>query len=449
MGMRESVWKQRRVLIAIALGLAWMGMTAAARAQLVISTGSTTGMNCTPALCTATQPQAALNVATLTKLLKTNSVTVKNPFGTPIQVNAAIAWARNTVLTLQTLDTVTVSAPIKVNGKGGVNFIANADIDGPYVVFMPGGAVTYLHPAGVLIMNNQRFILVRDIKDLVHQIAVNPKGNYALANDYAANADGIYTHAPVNQMFGGVFEGLGHTISKLTIASKENGASVGLFSTTDVNAFPRVRDISLVAVSIKGGAGSSTGALIGNNSNAPVSRVFVSGVVSAPKGRAGGISGTSGAGLYSQCMSAANVTGNIAGGLVGYLYGAFIQNSMATGAVTSHTGTDFPIAGGLIGEVLGGGPMESYSTGAVSGASDAIGGLVGSNLEGTYIDNYWDTTTSGTTTGCGGYSCGSNVTGLTTAQLQAGLPSGFGGYIWGERSDINNGMPYLLAVPPR
>jgi hypothetical protein len=41
------------------------------------------------------------------------------------------------------------------------------------------------------------------------------------------------------------------------------------------------------------------------------------------------------------------------------------------------------------------------------------------------------------------------VTGLTTEQLQSGLPEGFDPSIWGESADINGGLPYLLANPPK
>ena len=88
--MHELAWKQHRVLIAIVLGLAWIGMTPVAQAQVAISTGATANMNCTPTLCTATQPQATLSAGKLIQLLKANDVTVNNPFGTPIQVASAI-----------------------------------------------------------------------------------------------------------------------------------------------------------------------------------------------------------------------------------------------------------------------------------------------------------------------------------------------------------------------
>ena len=57
-------------------------------------------------------------------------------------------------------------------------------------------------------------------------------------------------------------------------------------------------------------------------------------------------------------------------------------------------------------------------------------------------DSYWDTQTSGQTTSAGG-------TGLTTAQLESGLPAGFDSTVWGSNRRINHGYPYLLALPPK
>jgi hypothetical protein len=78
-----------------------------------------------------------------------------------------------------------------------------------------------------------------------------------------------------------------------------------------------------------------------------------------------------------------------------------------------------------------------------------MGGLIGG-----YDDNgskftscYWDTTTSGVTQGSGdGNEAG--ITGLTTQQLQSGLPQGFGKKFWAEQTTINGGFPYLLKDPP-
>jgi hypothetical protein len=69
-----------------------------------------------------------------------------------------------------------------------------------------------------------------------------------------------------------------------------------------------------------------------------------------------------------------------------------------------------------------------------------------------FSDTYWDTTTSGITDpskGAGNKKNDPGIEGLTTVQLRSGLPDGFSGAVWGEKSSINGGLPYLLANPPR
>ncbi|HEX4160261.1 MAG TPA: hypothetical protein VHY79_17485 [Rhizomicrobium sp.] len=61
---------------------------------------------------------------------------------------------------------------------------------------------------------------------------------------------------------------------------------------------------------------------------------------------------------------------------------------------------------------------------------------------------YWDTTTSGTDEGTGEGNV-SGIDGVTTKQLKSGLPAGFDPSMWGENPNINNGLPYLLANPPK
>ena len=205
----------------------------------------------------------------------------------------------------------------------------------------------------------------------------------------------------------------------------------------------RVRDVALTSVSVKSSGGSCAGSITGDNQGL-VSGVFVSGSVSASQALAtGGLIGCNVGSTFKSFAKVA-VTGNIAGGLVGENT-AFVANAMASGPVTMQAGPNFPAAGGLIGETESGQVGGAYSTGAVSGTGD-LGGSIGDAFSGTFSDVYWDTTTSGTTTACND-SC-SGVSGLTTAQLQSGLPTGFDPAIWGLDPKINGGLPYLLAAMP-
>jgi hypothetical protein len=157
----------------------------------------------------------------------------------------------------------------------------------------------------------------------------------------------------------------------------------------------------------------------------------------------GGLVGSN-TGSISQSYSTASATGdNNIGGLVGINLGT-IANTYSTGAAS---GDGFDI-GGLVGTNQGGSISTSYTIGAVSGGS-VMGGFVGNNIaSGTITYGYWDTTTAGVSAGLGSdtNNQSGNVHGLTTAELQSGLPTGFDPTIWGSNPGINDGLPYLLAL---
>jgi hypothetical protein len=50
--------------------------------------------------------------------------------------------------------------------------------------------------------------------------------------------------------------------------------------------------------------------------------------------------------------------------------------------------------------------------------------------------------------GAGNIAHDPGIKGLTTTQLQAGLPHGFDHSIWAQDAKINDGFPYLRGNPP-
>ena len=139
--------------------------------------------------------------------------------------------------------------------------------------------------------------------------------------------------------------------------------------------------------------------------------------------------------------------------MVGVNYGS-VGGAYATGAVS---GGSFANLGGLIGlDIASPGDfavVECYSIGAVTGGSgSSVGGSIGFDETPGYIsDDYWDTTTSGvpnSSQGSGNIGNNSGISGLTSTQLQSGLPPGFPSRYWGENANINNGFPYLLSMRP-
>ena len=141
------------------------------------------------------------------------------------------------------------------------------------------------------------------------------------------------------------------------------------------------------------------------------------------------------------------------GGLVGWGSDGTVADSYATGDIVfvgnSHTKANR--VGGLVGEadvpVL-----RSYSTGHVSAKKARNGGLAGTAPASGMSDDYWDLDTSGIndpSRGAGSPANDPGITGLTTAQFQSGLPSGFDPAVWALSASINNGYPYLIANPPQ
>lgn len=172
----------------------------------------------------------------------------------------------------------------------------------------------------------------------------------------------------------------------------------------------------------------------------------------ATGGYGGGLVGSNSGGI-DRSFAAGAVTGanntnvQYEGGLVGRSGPqAAIANSYATGSVNG-VGSDSNV-GGLAGGSSGHSSiLESYEIGAVSGG--VSGGFLGDNSSdpGDNTNDYWDTTTSGQANGVG-HGAADGITGLTSAELQSGLPSGFDPSIWAQEPGINNGFPYLIANPP-
>ena len=173
-------------------------------------------------------------------------------------------------------------------------------------------------------------------------------GMYALGADIDASATsgwdsgaGFY---PIgwSPAFSGKFDGLGHTITGLTI-NRPTMNDVGLFGYA--NGTTSFSNVGLVGGSITGGT-NRVGALVGSMSSGTVTSSYSSANVSGV-GKVGGL------------------VGNIASSVT-------MTSSYSTGSVTG-TGS---YIGGLVGYANNIKLYSSYATGAVSGGGD-VGGLVG------------------------------------------------------------------------
>ncbi len=259
----------------------------------------------------------------------------------------------------------------------------------------------------------------------------NLSGNYVLGANINANATVNWNYngtlilnegfnpigAPGNgNQFSGNFDGLGHTISNLTI-NKPINFGIGLFGS--VNG-ATISNVGLTNVNIKGS--SQVGGLVGSSwgDGVIIKNSYTTGTIVGMTYEAndhgniyytngehiGGLVGLFyGGGTIENSYSSADVSGKVnAGGLVGYNSGT-IKNSYATGSVTgintiTNDTTDVNIdkdgmiefgTGGLVG-ANGGTIQNSYAVGVVTGSSNR-GGLVGYKYEdGTVTNSYYDKT---------------------------------------------------------
>jgi filamentous hemagglutinin family protein len=252
---------------------------------------------------------------------------------------------------------------------------------------------------------------------------------------------------------GSVVGGLvGYAIGTIS-NSYATGAVTGAQSTTVgglAGAISGAVDNSYAEGTVSGGDNAIVGGLVGNveGAQSSVSDSFANGAVTGgDNAQVGGLVGQNLGAIDVSFADGAVLGGDSSqvGGLVGQNEGV-IDNIYATGSVK---GGDNAYVGGLVGDNAGGGLISySYESGALMGGANAsVGGLVGWGTGGSYTDDYWDITTTGAAAGQGGGSASpSGITALTTAQLQAWLPTGFDPSIWGRNGYANGGLPYLLAL---
>jgi hypothetical protein len=464
----------------IALGSALLA--GASHAAVSISTGATQNMNCGAGVCAPTAKAAVLNAGDIESMLASGNLTVTTT-GTGVEakdidIKTAVSWSTGSALTIDAHQSITIDQPVSVQGLAALTLTTG---NKGALSFGKHGNVTFANLSSSLTINGAGYTLANSIKSLSAAIAANPSGAFAFANSYDANQDGTYTTSPVATVLSGSFEGLGNTISNLTIDDPDD-PTVSFIIAADVGS--RVSNIGLSNASLtlrKGQStiglllGSSFGAIVGahvaGSLAALVRNVVAGGLVGTNYGSiassdahvavivgsrtgfnvgGGGLVGGN-SGTIDECFATGPVSASgfnsLAGGLVSENYGTIV-NSYATGKSESTN-----VAGGLIGLNDGVEIATSYSTGKVEGSRYA-GGLLGvdDSQVGTISGTYWDTDTSEITNlsqGAGNIPNDPGITGLTTEQLQSGLPQGFDSKIWGESPKVNRGLPYLLANPPR
>lgn len=413
----------------------------------------------------------------------TSSFGVQTTAGAPLTVANAMTVESGASLGLMTSGQLFISAPVTVKGAGAVTLIYNSAFAGNLSFGLTGagftGRLSYVssdgtpatsNQGGALTINGTGYTLLYSMADVTNINTLDLFGKYALANSLDASGT-TYTGALIgtgvdgNSIFRGRFDGLGHTISNLTIAT--SGDYAGLFGF----AYGTIQNVGLVGGSVTGT--QHVGSLIGSLSYGTITNVYATGSVRGTTYVGGLIGLADTINSITSAYATGTVTGtdSYAGGLIGFLYNySSLANSYATGAVAGNQ-----YVGGLVGANLNLSPISNvYATGAVIGGSYVgglsgwigssdttnayamgaviggayVGGLAGGNGNGRTISNsYWDIQTTGQAMAFGsdGNGQSGNITGLTTAQFQTPNAAAYLGPAFAGGAGL---YPYLQSFFP-
>jgi hypothetical protein len=353
----------------------------AADAAVVISKKPTQNMTCSGGVCSPTAADAILNVDDLAGMLAASDIrVVSDGNAVDVDVAAAFGWASANRLTLDSYRSITFKRAVTVAGPGGLTLTVNDGGSGGDYEFVKTGRVEFWDLTSSLVIGGSAYRLENKISRLARDIKHNPAGFYALAKSHNASKDGTYAQSPIPTTFTGRFDGLGNSISSLSINDPADSANVGLFANSTSGAV--LRDLNVVDATISAsGSNGSVGGLVGYNQGGSILGVAVSGTISAGASHdAGGLAGRSEGGPIVASSSTASVSGGgDIGGLVGSSDNELIEQSHATGPVTAVSGEVGGLAGSLSG-APGQGVYNSYATGQVTASGSTVaGGLIGMN----------------------------------------------------------------------
>jgi filamentous hemagglutinin family protein len=350
---------------------------------------------------------SGIGADTLSANLANTSVTLATaaPGGEPgdIHVNADVNWSASTTLTLQAARHINLNASITASGDAAALVLTPAlsDATGSFNINTTATVtpkVTLSGPNASLSIAGVSYGLIRNLAGL-QALDTTRSGNWALVADIDATGtpfnpigDETVTSYGGNaaQAFVGRFDGLGHSITGLTI-NLPTSNSTGLFA---IVKDASIRNLALLGGSVTGSrvAGGVVGWADGNTtlvnlrSQAGVTAVddsnngvYVGGLVGYMAG--GNASSGVSRGVATGAVSGdTNVGTAIVGGAVGYLGSGVLNDTLASGTVTAtargSSGNAAFDTGGVVGRFLGNGFNGNTAIGAVSGGTYS-GGLVG------------------------------------------------------------------------
>jgi len=360
---------------------------------------------------TAAAPAGTAFTDTISRNLSSTHIELVGTEGN-VSIGGPITWSSGNRLTLKAATDINLNGALSASGTGaGIALSAGNDLNLNNKISLSGinnslgldygsrssmgrDAQVTLSGAGAgFNSNGASYTVIQNVAQL-QNINANLNGLYVLGNKIAGY--GAFKSIGGDAQFSGVFDGLGNTISGLSVTN--TGSSVGLFSSSSGS----ISNVNLLSMSVAGGSSnlgfSSIGGLVGSNFGT-ISNVTTAGVnVSAGSRSAnvlGGLVGSNLGGSVDKASTAGTLTGNSythsIGGLVGEnvtnAWGvASVANSASAANISGYMQRNMTGGvGGLIGTNNGGHITDSSSQGTSSAcyAGLNIGGLIGFNQNGT------------------------------------------------------------------
>ncbi|KAG8149242.1 two-partner secretion domain-containing protein, partial [Burkholderia catarinensis] len=355
----------------------------------------------------------ALDADTLSRTLGTTNVDLTNTKGN-LTVDGSVNWASDNKLTLtsqkgdvdlkKSLDasgenaglTVNAAKQIRVHDKvtlTGRNAQLELNSGSGHTLTNANAVVTLSGQNASFRANGEGYTVIHDLEGL-RNVDANLAGRYVLGN--AIKGSGRFRSIGGENGFGGVFDGLGNTISGLTIYN--NDAFVGLFASN----FGSIANLMLQGITVNGISSPNTpwgfvGSLAGTNSGT-ISNVHAKDVVVKGKGAGGttvgGLVGMNISGTIDRSSVSGRVEGDSSttkiGGLVGENLTALWPDMGEATITNSSADVQVVVKGMTPGRFVGAGGLVGRNTGLIAGSSSAgsvqvdgvgavVGGLVGIN----------------------------------------------------------------------
>ncbi len=405
----------------------------------------------------ATSSASTIYAGTIEAALGSTDVTITtSAAGTElgdINVDADLTWSANT-LTLTAHHDININAVMKANnaslvlnygwnglGGGDETYGASGNLNMGFnpdrtfkgrVDFFQTGGVIPRSGSGFLAINGKPYTVITDLglegsltgTDL-QGINNGSGGYYALGSNINASATKTWNpgFTPIGSYanpFSGTFDGLGHTVSALSII--QYSSDIGLFGNIDSGSI--IRNVSLSGVFVNGAfpGVSNVGGLVGANYGSIRNSSVIGGSVDGINNVGGlvglNISLTSGTATISGCIvSGVSVNTQVdtenssVGGLVGQNWANYGTANISGCSVIGGSVSGNSYVGGLVGQ-----NNANYGTANISGCSVtntnvsgifysnndpwAIGGLVGWNRAYQGSANINDSVVSGSIVSC-------------------------------------------------